>query len=109
MDSREKHEMVCGGRLPSGAEEWFRPICGRRTLIDWEPAFKRTVLEVGDSFALHSAVKGELPPVESSQSGTTELPYSEEPTHPEAEEHRLAPWRAWLDRSDFENLWNDEL
>jgi hypothetical protein len=31
-----------------------------------------------------------------------------EPTMP-IEAARLAPWEAWMDKGDFEDLWNDEV
>lgn len=109
MNEQQRHEMIWDGILPSGTEEWSCPICGRRTLINWEPEFKRTILEAGDSFAIHSVVKSDLP-VESLQAGSTDTSALDEPIWPgsENENHRLRPWQAWIDKVDFDQLWSDE-
>jgi hypothetical protein len=60
MNEGQKHEMVLEATHPSGAEEWNCPTCGRRLLINWEPKFKKTVLEAGDEFSIHSGGKGGL-------------------------------------------------
>jgi hypothetical protein len=106
MYEQPKHEMIFAGTLPSGAEEWSCPICGRRTLIHWEPEFKRTVLEAGDNLAIHSAVKAD-PPIASLPADATGSPAQANRTQPTHEDPRLAPWIDWLNQVDFENLWND--
>ena len=55
----EQHEMVLMHTHSSGEEEWLCPICGRRFLMSWPPAYKRTILEPGDQYAYHAASKGE--------------------------------------------------
>ena len=60
MNEQQRHEMVLEIAHPSGAEEWNCRTCGRRLLISWEPAFKKTVLEAGDEFSIHSGGKGGL-------------------------------------------------
>jgi hypothetical protein len=106
MNEQQKHEMILNGTLPSGAEEWSCPVCGRRTLIRWEPEFQKTVLEAGDSFALHSAIKSN-PPIELLQHNPSGL-VPEEDANVSQEDPRLGPWLDWLNKVDFENLWNDD-
>ena len=60
MDLQEHHEMVLSVTHPSGAEEWFCPVCGRRFLLKWPPAYQKIVLEPGDEYAAHSGSKGEM-------------------------------------------------
>ena len=107
MTEQQRHEMVWEGSLPSGAEEWSCPICGRRTLISWEPEFKRTVLKAGNSFAIHSAVKDDLS-IDSLQVDAVDTPAAGENSKGSNEDPRLGPWMDWLDRVGFENLWNDD-
>lgn len=107
MNEQSKHEMIFAGTLPSGLEEWSCPICGRRTLISWEPVFKRTILEAGDSFAVHTAVKGDLPTDSLLPDIVDTFAQEENPT-PINEDPRLGPWLDWLNTIDFENLWNDD-
>ncbi|GIK40003.1 MAG: hypothetical protein KJ077_19490 [Anaerolineae bacterium] len=56
----EQHEMQLEKTHPSGAEEWCCPTCGRRFLMQWPPAYKKIILEIGDEYALHSGGKGGL-------------------------------------------------
>ena len=53
-----QHEMQLEKCHPSGAEEWYCPICGRRFLMQWPPDYRKIVLEPGDEYALHSGGKG---------------------------------------------------
>jgi len=103
----EKHEMVLEKTHSSGAEEWNCPTCGRRMLISWEPKFKRTVLEAGSPDAAHSGFKNVLQKEDRLLSSIAENPLPEETEMP-IDEARLAPWEAWLDKTNFENLWNSE-
>lgn len=106
MNEQPKHEMSFAGTLPSGAEEWSCPICGRRTLIHWGPEFKRTVLEAGDDLAIHSAVKADLPTQSLPADATNVSPQVNKP-QPTYDDPRLDPWIDWLNKVDFENLWDD--
>lgn len=103
----QKHEMVLEKTYPSGAEEWNCPTCGRRMVINWEPSFKRTVLETGDIYASHAGFKGRLPTQERLISSMSENS-SQEATELPIDQARLAPWEAWLDEINFENLWDSD-
>ena len=104
---QQRHEMVLEKSYPTGIDEWYCPTCGRRLLMNYEPIFKKTVLDAGDEYVIHSGGKGGLNigSVRATQMGVTsgkdESPVSsEDPT--------LAPWVTWLDEIDFENLWNED-
>lgn len=104
---QQQHEMVLEKTHPSGADEWFCPSCGRRLLMDYGPKFKKTILEAGDEYAVHSGAKGGL------QMGSIQVvPVSDPPAAEESivsiEDPSLAPWVAWLDKVDFESRWKDE-
>jgi len=60
MPDLQQHEMQLKKTHPSGAEEWYCPSCGRRFLLQWPPAYKKIVLEVGDEYAIHNGGKGGL-------------------------------------------------
>jgi hypothetical protein len=101
MIEQEQHEMILEKTHPSGADEWYCPICGRRLLMDYEPRYKKTVLEAGDEFAIHSGGKGGL------RVGSIQAkPVDRSVSQMETDDMRLAPWTAWLDEVDFESLWN---
>jgi hypothetical protein len=76
-------------------------------LVSWGPGFKRTILEPGNPNAQHSGFKGGpqmgeprlSPGSETSMADGTDMPI---------EETRLAPWQAWLDKVDFDRLWDDD-
>ena len=48
-----RHEMVLAERLPSGAEEWWCPSCGRSLVMRWPPCYEKVVLSEGDPSAVH--------------------------------------------------------
>jgi len=108
MDERQKHEMILEKKHPSGADEWFCPTCGRRMLISWEPKFRRTVLAAGDPRATHGGFRIDLPmgglPVPTAI-GSTSHEYRDD-VELNIDETSLAPWKAWLDKRGFEDLWD---
>jgi hypothetical protein len=101
MTEQEKHEMILEITHPSGAEEWNCPTCGRRLLIAWEPSFKKTILEAGDQFSIHSGGKGGL------KIGNVQITKTKDNSST-SEEARLAPWESWMNETKFEDLWDDE-
>jgi len=101
MNEQQKHEMILERSYPTGADEWYCPVCGRRMLINWEPEFKRTLLQAGEDDAIHSVSKGSLP-IGSLQAETAD------DSQPDHEDSRLGPWLTWLEKIDFESLWDDE-
>jgi hypothetical protein len=49
----QRHEMRLGQTHPSGAQEWFCPICMHRFVVQWEPTFNMIDLEAGDRRVNH--------------------------------------------------------
>ena len=103
---QEYHQMVLEEVHPSGEETWNCPICGRRFQVTWEPKFRKTVLEIGDTYVTHSGGKSGM------QMGSVQHRYKR---RSEIEENSisigdstLAPWEEWLDKVGFENLWNKD-
>ncbi len=107
MSSLQHHEMVLKTTRPSGEEEWYCSTCGRRMLINWEPAFKRSVLEAGDEYASHSGGKGGLR-IGPLQVSDADSPLAREEPQPSDEDPRLLPWSSWLKKVDFESRWHDQ-
>jgi hypothetical protein len=87
MKEEQVHTMVLAKTYPSGAEEWCCPECHRRFVVQWTPEYQKTILEMGDEFAVHNTGKGEMI-VRSPQAD----PW-------------LAPWLDWLDKNNFEGYW----
>lgn len=90
MSAEQSHKLTLVKRYASGAEEWLCPTCGRRFVMQWAPEYQRVVLEVGDELAVHNTGKGAM------------IVY-----HPQPEDPWLAPWQEWMEKGDFESLWND--
>ena len=55
MTSQQNHEMQLVATHSSGAEEWLCPECGRRFVAQWEPNFRRVILEPGDEMMAHKS------------------------------------------------------
>jgi hypothetical protein len=89
-----------------GNEEWHCPICGRRLLVNWESESKKTVLEIGDEYAVHSGGKDDLQMASSKSVDESALPEEFETFIDDA---RLAPWVKWLDDVDFESRWDNDV
>ena len=107
MNSQQNHEMQLAIEHVSGAEEWNCPTCGRRLLISWQPSFKKIVLEGGDEFSIHRGGKGGLI---MGGAQITRANDSDAKGDPELhEDTRLTPWETWMDKSDFDHLWDDEV
>lgn len=53
MVPKESHEMRLETVHPSGAEEWLCHECGRRFVAQWEPKFRRVILEEGQENVVH--------------------------------------------------------
>ncbi len=106
--NNQYHEMAFEKKLASGADEWVCPVCGRRVIISWEPTFKRTVLDDGDPTVSHSAFKNGQQMDEIMASPLTGEP-GQDDIDSSVDESRLAPWREWLEKSHFDELWNGDI
>ncbi len=109
MPESEQHEMQLEATHSSGAEEWHCPTCGRRMLVNWQPQFKKIILETGDDYAMHSATKGLLPTEPLQVKPVDGAALQAEPEALVEEDPRLAPWLAWLEEVDFDSLWNAQV
>jgi hypothetical protein len=49
----QQHEMQLEKIHPSGAQEWFCPICMHRFVVKWQPTFNIIDLEAGDRHVSH--------------------------------------------------------
>ena len=94
-----QHEMQLEKCHPSGAEEWYCPICGRRFLMQWPPDYRKIVLVPGDEYALHSGGKGGL------RMGSVQI--SEAEDEPELSDELRAALDEALDDIDFDD-WSGE-
>jgi hypothetical protein len=103
MSQQETHFMIHVVTDPSGADEWYCPTCGRRFLMHWPPHYKRVILDPGDETVSHSGGKGgvTMSSFDVTQNEQTFPASSAEP----ADEY-LAPWLQWMDKVDFDSLWN---
>ncbi len=91
MDNRQRHEMILEHNHPSGVQEWCCPTCGQCLLVTRTPRFMTVIRKAGNESALHT-----LGIYQQSRSEQINL----------TDEARLAPWIAWMEAVNFENLWN---
>lgn len=96
-NSQLHHEMHLKNTHSSGAEEWYCSICSRRFLIQWEPQFKRIVIESGDEYAAHSGGKGGL------QTGSPRVDQDDEPVLSEDLRNALNEALEDIDFDDWSN------
>jgi len=101
------HNMTLIGE-DEGTEEWYCPTCGRRLLMNWQAKFEKTVLEIGDEYAIHSGGKGDLQMGPMKVMAVDDIGPQDEPEIP-IEDAWLAPWVKWLDEVGFESLWNGDV
>lgn len=97
MDLIREHE---------GTEEWLCPDCGRHMLVNWNPRFKRTVLEAGDPSVGHTAFKNNVQTEELMDKRTGGVITGGEVIEP-VDEARLIPWISWMNKNNYSNLWNN--
>jgi hypothetical protein len=95
----QKHEMILRDSDPSGEEEWFCPTCGRRMTINWHP-WRKTVLEQGDMYAAHSAIKGGL------RLEVTDVNVGD--ASAQMDDPYLVPWQRWMEKYDSDRSGNDK-
>jgi hypothetical protein len=104
----QQHKMVLMSTNECGFEEWYCPTCGRRFLMRWPPDYKKTILEPGDEDATHTGGRG-LPGMEMNMGTSVNQPvrseYLKEP-EPVIDEEKLIPWEDWMEKVNFESLWD---
>src|SRR5687767_1897792 len=91
------HEMILEKTHISGVEEWFCPICGRRFLVQWPPAYKMIIVEPGDKDTRHNVSRA------NSHTGTRQVTQLEATDL--TDEFRLIPWIKWMEKVDFDSMW----
>ncbi len=91
------HEMILEKIHISGVEEWYCPTCGRRFLVQWPPAYKMIVIEVGEKDTRHNLSR--------SNSRIGSAPPSPLEAMDFTDEFRLIPWIKWMEKVDFEGMW----
>jgi hypothetical protein len=51
--TEEHHGMIKVQTFSTGAEEWWCPICGRKFIVTWPPAYKRIITVQGNTEVTH--------------------------------------------------------
>ncbi len=93
MDKLQQHQMTLEMTYPEGVEEWHCPTCGRRLLVQWEPIFKKIVVEPGNEEASHSGA---------TSGATLEILHVEQDV--EMDEAHVLAWENWLQDVDLSAL-----
>jgi len=89
MVAKQSHEMQLETVHPSGAEEWMCPECGRRFIAQWEPKFRRVILEQGQDDVAHK--------------GQAMNSLVEDQEQPNDESELQDVWKELLDKLDFDS------
>jgi hypothetical protein len=89
MVAKQSHEMRLDTVHPSGAEEWMCPECGRRFVAQWEPKFRRVILEQGQDDIVH---KGQAMNV-----------LAKDQEQPNDDSELQDVWKELLDKLDFDS------
>ena len=89
MLAKQSHEMRLETVHPSGAEEWMCPECGRRFVAQWEPKFRRVILEQGQDDIAHK--------------GQAMNGLAEDQEQPDDDSELQDVWRKLLDKLDFDS------
>ena len=94
-----QHTMILEETSPSGVEKWYCPTCGRRMTICWDP-WSKQVLEPGDMYAAHSAIKGGL----RLESVSISQP-ADPPLHDESymDDPYMTPWLRWMEKFESDD------
>ena len=90
MQQDQTHPMILVATHPSGLLEWLCPACGCHVLVSWPPDFHRIILDPGDRSIAHISCQDDR------SIDAAEL----------CEEVHLAPWLDWMEKSNFERLWD---
>lgn len=103
MDTQEQHQMIVRKTYPTGAQEWFCPICGRHIILQWPPNYKRIILNEGDTQVVHAG--GTCEPMLGPQEICPEKPEEDTVLKQEGmlnhEDPYLLPWLRWIGDRDF--------
>ena len=91
------HEMILEKTHISGVEEWYCPICGRRFLVQWPPAYKMIILEPGEKDTRHNISQVNLRMRSRQPARLEETEFTDE--------FRLIPWLKWMEKVNFDSMW----
>jgi hypothetical protein len=91
------HEMILEKIHISGVEEWYCPVCGRRFLVQWPPAYKLIVIEAGEKDTRHNLSRSNSRAGSPAQFEAADL----------VDEFRLLPWIQWMEKVNFEGMWGN--
>lgn len=107
MFYQDQHTMVLVAEHEDGSQEWHCPTCGRRFIMHLSPDYKRTILEEGDSSAIHSgSMNGLSMGPMTAQPEEAQAPIDDQdcPDCPggliEIDDRYLDPFKAWLEKRD---------
>lgn len=100
MPTEQSHEMQLETVYPSGAEEWLCPECGRRFIAQWEPKFRRVILEQGQDKIIHFGHGMGLMDISVNSFSVEDLA-----GNPKLQD----VWKKYLDQLDFDWKDNDDL
>lgn len=110
MESQPQHVMHLHAVHPSGEEEWLCPTCGRLILMNWPPAYKKTVLVVGDDEAIHMGGKSPAGLTLRMAEAQVNEPRPETPPQTPTLEATPTPlsdeMTQWLREAGFEEWWD---
>jgi hypothetical protein len=95
MLSEQAHRMELKTIHPSGAEEWSCPECGRHFIAQWEPKFRRVILNQGEEQVNHVG-QGMMNVQVESLDRHAEDDLGEDPELGDV-------WKRWLDKMDFDS------
>src|SRR5262245_28247298 len=94
MYNIQQHTMQLEITYPSGAELWACRDCGRRFVAQWEPKFRRVILEQGDETIIHTSQGIGLQAQISVNSND-----EDDPNNVELND----VWKQWIDKLDFDS------
>jgi hypothetical protein len=84
--------------------------------MQWPPDYKKVILEEGNESAIHTGGKGgvsmgvQITQESEDDSLPVETPEALEDGQLSIEEQeRLDPWQQWMEKVNFDNLWQDGL
>jgi hypothetical protein len=102
VDDNGVHKMEREAKYFYGTEIWVCKTCGMRLSIVWKPEYRRVVLTDGDGSVIH--VDGKTGAVLDSPELSKALFDASN-----VDDYRLDPWKAWIESSDFDNLWTKRM
>jgi len=107
MQEREQHEMFLEKTYSSGVEKWYCSTCGQSLLVIRKPRFMMITQEAADKYVVHRVTEDGLN-IESAPITSIDIAQELE-LETFTADPRLAPWMAWMEKIDFDNLWHHDV